>query len=240
MYIKISNKYKIRPFAFGGDDDDNNTSNEQKNEKVKNDQKDDFFEDKDFENKNTLKNIIFGKLDKSKLAGKKVYTIKGGKTTYFDAKDLSPLDKLDGNTSGVCYVSHYQGNPLLLYTVSCSDKDSPSFDNKGLGTYGNNFFSGIFYSGNELNPWIPAKGEWYYDYELDQIGIIYAYNCSTKKEIGLIKNLTAFKIDVEKIDFTDPKNKSGIVKDQTGGSWPEPYKPKDLKLPSVEDYFKKK
>ena len=52
--------------------------------------------------------------------------------------------------------------------------------------------------------------------------------------------LSLAKKEPTKIDFTDPKNKSGIVKDQTGGSWPEPYKPKDLKLPSVDDYFKKK
>lgn len=197
---------------------------------------------KAFENINTLKNIIFGKLDKNNLAGKKVYTIKGGKVTYFDAKDLTPLDKLDGNTSGECYVSHYQGNPLLLYTVSCKDKDSPSFDNKGVGTYGNNFFSGVFYSGNESQPWIFAKGEWYYDYALDQIGIIYAYDCITKKEIDLIKNLAVFELKIEKPDFTNPLDKSnkGIIRDQSGGSWPTPIKPKELNIPSIDDYFKKK
>jgi len=184
-------------------------------------------------------NIISGKIEKSKLPSTQIYAIQKDKNpVYFSG---SQFPSLDGNETSECYISHYQGHPLILYTVRCQKKDSPSLDNKGIGTYGNNFFVGNFYNaGNDKSEQV--RGEWYYDHSLNQIGIIYAYRVSDRKEIMEMTNpLFLAKRDFSEPDFTNPldKRNSGIIRDQSGGSWPEPYKGKDLKLPSI-DYLKKK
>jgi hypothetical protein len=185
-------------------------------------------------------NTIAGRIEKSKLSFTPIYALQQNKNpVYFSG---SQFPSLDGNENAECYISHYQGHPLILYTVKCQKKDNPSFDNKGVGTYGNNFFVGNFYN-EGTGKSDQVRGEWYYDYSLNQIGIIYAYGVSDKKEImGMTNPLALAKRDFTKPDFTNPldKRNGGIIRDQTGGSWPEPYKPKDLKLPSVDDYFKKK
>ena len=177
---------------------------------------------------NTLKgkgqNIIFGKLERSKLSGSTIYGIQEKSIVMFPGKWFL---ELDGVETSECYVSHYQGNPLVLYTVKCQNKDKPSFDNKGVGVYGNNFFSGYIYE-SALNPTVHIRGEWYYDFKLKQVGILYAYKVSDKKPIGSIMNMTSVELEIKKIDFTDPRNKSGIVKDYT--SLPQPMKLPDIDL----------
>ena len=192
------------------------------------------------EGKNNLtvgkNNNILGRIEKSKLSSKEIYAwnpIQGGpvNTQIIDVKGSFP--SLDGIETSDCYIAYYGGNPLILYTVKCQNKDAPSYDNKGVGTYGNNFFAGLLYNGNNYDQ---VRGEWYYDHSVNGVGIIYAYRVSDKKEVLNFRNLSQWNI--VKIDFTDPGNPTHIVKDQTGGSWPEPYKPKDLKFKSLEDFLK--
>jgi hypothetical protein len=184
------------------------------------------------------KNIISGKIEKSKLPSTQIYALQKDKNpVYFTGNEFPPLD---GNETSECYISHYQGHPLILYTVKCQKKNTPSFDNKGIGTYGNNFFVGIFY--NDGLGTIQVRGEWYYDYSLGEIGIIYAYSVFDKKEItGMTNPLFLAKRDFTKPDFTNPKDKSnkGILIDPTGGIGTFP-KPKEIKIPSISDYWKKK
>ena len=82
---------------------------------------------------------------------------------------------------------------MVLYTVKCEKKDNPSFDNKGIGTYGNRFFAGNFYNPSSKT-YSQVRGEWYYDSAWDDIGIIYAYRVSDKKEISEISNENLVKI----------------------------------------------
>ena len=96
---------------------------------------------------------------------------------------------------------------MILYTVKAEKKNSPSFDNKGVGTYGNRFFSGIFYD-REKNIASKVRGEWYYDYLLDEIGIIYAYGVNDKKEIKKISN------NIVGVKSADEISKDKIAKDK--------------------------
>jgi hypothetical protein len=130
-------------------------------------------------------NKILGKIEKSKLPSTKIYGLQ--KTSAPSQYTGNDFPSLDGIETTECYISSYQGHPLILYTVEAKKKDSPSFDNKGVGTYGNRFFSGIFYD-REKNIASKVRGEWYYDYLLDEIGIIYAYGVNDKKEIKKISN----------------------------------------------------
>jgi hypothetical protein len=130
-------------------------------------------------------NKIFGKIEKSKLPSTPIYCLQKTSTPVeYKGKNFPSLD---GIQTTECYISCYQGQPLILYTVEAKKKDSPSFDNKGVGTYGNRFFSGIFYD-KETDIASQVRGEWYYDYLLDEIGIIYAYGVNDKKEIKQISN----------------------------------------------------
>ena len=130
------------------------------------------------------KNTIIGRIEKSKLPSTKIYALQDGKTVYFNG---NTFPSLDGIETSECYISCYQGQPLILYTVKCEKKDNPSFDNKGIGTYGNRFFAGNFYNPSSKT-YDGVRGEWYYDSAWDDIGIIYAYKVSDKKEISEISN----------------------------------------------------
>jgi hypothetical protein len=171
-------------------------------------------------------NIIFGKLERSKLKGEKIYAIQGDSVVYFTGNRFL---ELDGVETSECYISHYRGNPLVLYTVKCQNKDKPTFDNKGVGIYGNNFFSGYIYE-SAMNPSVQIRGEWYYDFKLNQVGILYAYKVSDKKSIMSIPNMTNNELKYKKPDFTNPLDKSnqGIIRDQSGGSWPVPQPLKEI------------
>ena len=135
-------------------------------------------------------NTIIGKIEKSKLPSTKIYALQDGKTVYFNG---NTFPSLDGIETSECYISCYQGQPLILYTVKCEKKDNPSFDNKGIGTYGNRFFAGNFYNPSSKT-YAQVRGEWYYDSAWDDIGIIYAYKVSDKKEISEISNENLVKI----------------------------------------------
>ena len=160
---------------------------------------------------------ILGKVKKSELSGEKKMWVNSskGKTEYFT---LSKFPKIENSSVNECYVAYYLGNPLLLYTVKCVKKDSPSLDwNNEEGIYGNNFFVGKIYN-KDTNIWESAKGEWYFDYDKDSqlnngkggIGIIYAYR-NNKKEIADIVNFER--------DIAPPKKKEIPVK----GNTPNPY-----------------
>ena len=85
---------------------------------------------------------------------------------------------------------------MILYTVEAKKKDQPSFDNKGVGIYGNNFFSGIFYN-RKINKIYKVRGEWFFDNSFDQVGIIYAYDANEKKEIKEISNMLWSNVNAE-------------------------------------------
>ena len=136
-------------------------------------------------------NTIIGKIEKSKLPSTKIYALCEGKTVYYKGNQFPSLDGIE---TAECYISCYQGQPLILYTVEAKKKDSPSFDNKGIGTYGNRFFVGNFYNPKFPNVHTQVRGEWYYDSSWDDIGIIYAYGVSDKKEIKEISNENLKKI----------------------------------------------
>lgn len=158
---------------------------------------------------------ILGKVKKSELSGDKKVWVNSieGKTKYLT---LSKFPKIASSVNE-CYVAYYLGNPLLLYTVKCVKKDSPSLDwNKEEGIYGNNFFVGMIYN-NDTNTWESAKGEWYFDYDKGSqsnngkggIGIIYAYR-NNKKEID---NIVNFERDITPPNPVQPKKKSVLPKD---------------------------
>jgi len=160
---------------------------------------------------------ILGKVKKSELSGNKKVWINSvdGKTKYLT---LESFPKIANSSVNECYVAYYLGNPLLLYTVKCEKRNSPSLDwNKESGTYGNNFFVGMIYN-KDTQKWESAKGEWYFDYDKDSqlnngkggVGIIYAYR-SNKKEINHIVNFER--------DITPSKKKEIPVKGK--GSTPE-------------------
>jgi hypothetical protein len=130
-------------------------------------------------------NTIIGKIEKSKLPSAKIYALQNGKTVSYKGNQFPSLDGIE---TSECYISCYQGQPLILYTVEAKKKDSPSFDNKGIGTYGNRFFVGNLYNPKFPNVHTQVRGEWYYDSSWDEIGIIYAYGISDKKEINEISN----------------------------------------------------
>jgi hypothetical protein len=159
---------------------------------------------------------ILGKVKKSELPGdKKVWVnSNSGSTKYLT---LSQFPKIANSSVNECYVAYYLGNPLLLYTVKCVKKNSPSLDwSKEEGIYGNNFFVGMIYN-KDTNVWEGAKGEWYFDYDKDSqlengkggIGIIYAYR-SNKKEIEDIVN---FERDIAPAAKAQPKKKTPLPKD---------------------------
>ena len=167
------------------------------------------------------KNVIFGKVEKSKIGETTIYCLQDSKTPSYFLGDA--FASLDGIETTECYIANYQGHPLILYSVKCQKKDTPSLDNKGVGTYGNRFFSGRFYNAQKDSSY-QVRGEWYYDYSINQIGIIYAYSVSDKKIVSSIENSleTSSLRDLDKPDFTNPLDKSnqGIIRDQSGGSWP--------------------
>ena len=150
-------------------------------------------------------NKILGKIEKNKLSSTKIYCLqKTSAPSQYTGKDFPSLDGIETTE---CYISSYQGHPLILYTVKAEKKNSPSFDNKGVGTYGNRFFSGIFYD-REKNIASKVRGEWYYDYLLDEIGIIYAYGVNDKKEIKKISN------NIVGVKSADEISKDKIAKDK--------------------------
>jgi hypothetical protein len=146
----------------------------------------------------------------------------------FDGYDFPDMK---GNTSGKCYLAFYQGNPLILYTVpSKANSGGLKLDwNQEKGIYGNNFFVGRLSTigGGKIS----VKGEWYYDYATGGIGIIYAYSINdSKKEYEITSEIIngdsyRGKPDL-KVDFTDPKNPTGIVKDP--GNYPQPIKVREI------------
>ena len=138
------------------------------------------------------------------------------------------LDKFPKISSSInyLYLSYYKGNPILLYEVKCKKQDSPSLNwNQDTGTYGNNFFVGMIYN-EETKQFEEVKGEWYYDYGTDTVGIIYAYNSKGKKLeviINLEKNIPNPKSGPGRYDkYLEkpyPEFKQGNVKGK--GSTPE-------------------
>jgi hypothetical protein len=136
-------------------------------------------------------NTIIGKIEKSKLPSAKIYALRDGKTVFYKGNEFPSLDGIE---TSECYISCYQGQPLILYTVEAKKKDSPSFDNKGIGTYGNRFFVGNLWNPKFPKVYTQVRGEWYYDSGWDDIGIIYAYGVSDKKEITEISNENLKKI----------------------------------------------
>jgi hypothetical protein len=78
-------------------------------------------------------------------------------------------------------------------------------------------FSGIFYD-KETDIASQVRGEWYYDYLLDEIGIIYAYGVNDKKEIKQISNGVKLNLGVaiqkEINKLSAEKEKARIAKDK--------------------------
>jgi len=140
-------------------------------------------------------NRIIGRIEKSKLPSAKIYALQKTKTVSYTGNQFPSLDGIE---TSECYISCYQGQPLILYTVKCDKKDSPSFNNKGIGTYGNRFFVGNFFD-PKSGFLQQVRGEWYYDSFGDDIGIIYAYGISDKKEITEISNENLIPVNLPKI-----------------------------------------
>ena len=81
---------------------------------------------------------------------------------------------MKGNKWPGCFHDVYFFNDIALYSVVCKKSETPKLDfNNETGCYGNNFFSGRFLVGR--NKWAYLKGEWYYDYEKECTGLLYAY-----------------------------------------------------------------
>ena len=98
-------------------------------------------------------------------------------TSGIDNKNEFKVSSLElkSNIFNGCFLDSYLFNDLALYTVPCKKSESPKLNwNQEIGTYGNNFFTGIFLV--KRNTWETLKGEWYFDYSTKRIGIIYAYN----------------------------------------------------------------
>ncbi len=94
------------------------------------------------------------------------------------------LDPMKGNKWNGYFNISFLDNPMYLYQVNASNSgdSSLSFDWKkeDVGRYTTNFFVGVFFytpkgsSGCEEQDLV--KGEWYWDYERNNVGIIYAYD----------------------------------------------------------------
>ena len=133
-------------------------------------------------------NKIFGKIEKSKLPSTKIFYLTDSGVSSRYGKEFAY--GMPGIENSECYISCYQGQPLILYTVEAQKKDQPSFDTKGVGAYGNRYFSGIF-NDPKTGIFTAVMGEWYYDYLLDEIGLLYAY-AGKDKEITQISNMVKF------------------------------------------------
>jgi hypothetical protein len=172
--------------------------------------------------KNREPNQILGKIEKGKLPSTKLYCYQ--KSVDLFHYTFNQFPSLDGIVTSECYIAYYYGQPLILYTVEAKKKDSPSFDNKGVGTYGNNFFSGIFYD-RKTNSAFQVRGEWFFDNSFDQIGIIYAYGVNDKKEIKEISNML-FVGEPVKLKTTTEKEKQKEAEKTANNSRTSPFGPK--------------
>ena len=157
-------------------------------------------------------NKIFGKIEKSKLPSTKIFYLMDSGVSSRYGKEFAY--GMPGIENSECYISCYQGQPLILYTVEAQKKDQPSFDTKGVGAYGNRYFTGIF-NDPETGIFTSVMGEWYYDYLLDEIGLLYAY-AGKDKEIKEISNMVKLNDGVQKeIDnLPEEKEKARIAKDK--------------------------
>jgi hypothetical protein len=161
--------------------------------------------------KNRMPNQILGKIEKSKIASTKLYCYQGIPKEEIYYYKGSEFPSLDGIETSECFIAYYYGQPLILYTVEAKKKDQPSFDNKGVGTYGNNFFSGIFYD-RKINKIYKVRGEWFFDNSFDQVGIIYAYDANGKKEMKEISNMLWSSVNAKIIPNQAEKDR--IAKDK--------------------------
>jgi hypothetical protein len=113
--------------------------------------------------------------------------LKNRKTGSEKTKTIGELDKMKGNKWDGYYESSFMGNPIYLYEVNCKNpKDSSSFkwDSEDTGRYTTNYFIGLFSytrEGESNQRYDLVKGEWYWDYESNGFGLIYAYDRENKK-----------------------------------------------------------
>jgi hypothetical protein len=115
------------------------------------------------------------------------------------------LDPMKGNKWNGYFETNFLENPMYLYQVNSKNPEDSSlvFDWKkeDVGRYTTNFFVGLFIytpkgeSGSEEQDLV--KGEWYWDYDRNSIGIIYAYD-RQGKEVEIILNPKVISAEAER------------------------------------------
>jgi hypothetical protein len=115
------------------------------------------------------------------------------------------LDPMKGNKWNGYFKTSFLDNPMYLYQVNANNPgdSSLSFDWKkeDIGRYTTNFFVGVFFytpkgtSGCEDQDFV--KGEWYWDYDQNKVGIIYAYD-RQGREVEIILNPKVMAAETEK------------------------------------------